>query len=507
MSQTAAPALKIAAESVALQRRRAVQAKVREARHQLTSRSGLKPGFEHDITLMYTKNRLGAALAIPLFALAIAGIALVWAPVERVAPWLGGVVLSHGLLVLLARRFGRAQIGDAELSRWRSRFVAGEFLYGLCWASLPLVIFDPAQPETQIFVFAATLTAIAVCTMLSSSLPRAVYAATLPSTLALVARLWLDGGMTGYTMAALAAGAQGYFLILGYRLHTTVLAMLEFRAEKDALIAELEQEKAQSDETRRRAEAANVAKSRFLATMSHELRTPLNAILGFSEVMKTELFGPHANPTYKEYAEDIHSSGQHLLNLINEILDLSRIEAGRYELHEERVVLSYVVEECHRLMQLRARNKGVAIRERMESDLPALWADERALRQITLNLLSNAIKFTPSGGTITLKVGWTAGGGQYLSVSDTGPGIPEDEISLVLSSFGQGALAQKIGEQGAGLGLPIVKGLVELHGGTFELASRLREGTEVIVTFPPTRVMRPLAPMTSEEPQALILRA
>jgi two-component system cell cycle sensor histidine kinase PleC len=268
--------------------------------------------------------------------------------------------------------------------------------------------------------------------------------------------------------------------------------MLEYRAEKDALIGELEQSKAVSDEARHRAEAANVAKSRFLATMSHELRTPLNAILGFSEVMTSEILGPHSNPTYKEYANDIHQSGEHLLNLINEILDLSRIEAGRYELNEEAVALTDIAEDCHRLLKLRAEKKGLTIRQAFAPDLPPLWADERAIRQACLNLLSNAIKFTPFGGTVTLTVGNTTDGGQYLSVKDTGPGIPEEEIPRVLKSFGQGSLAHKTAEGGTGLGLPIVMGLVELHGGTFNLKSKLRQGTEVIATFPRKRVMQPL---------------
>jgi two-component system cell cycle sensor histidine kinase PleC len=232
--------------------------------------------------------------------------------------------------------------------------------------------------------------------------------------------------------------------------------------------------------------------------MSHELRTPLNAILGFSEVMKNELFGAHTVPAYKEYADDIHDSGVHLLGLINEILDLSRIEAGRYELNEEAVSLLQVAEECHHLLKLRAATRGIVIHELFETDMPRLWADERAARQICLNLLSNAIKFTPQGGEIWLKIGWTAAGGQYLSVKDTGPGIPESEIPIVLDTFGQGSNAIKSAEQGAGLGLPIVKSLIELHGGTFSLKSKLREGTEVIITFPPERVMAALEPVVEE---------
>src|SRR5690606_17125570 len=176
-------------------------------------------------------------------------------------------------------------------------------------------------------------------------------------------------------------------------------------------------------------------KSRFLATMSHELRTPLNAILGFSEVMATEVLGPLENATYREYANDINGSGRHLLHLINEILDLSRIEAERYQLTEEPVSLESVVEECCHLMELRARNKDIRLIQQYEPTLPRLFADERSLRQITLNLLSNAIKFAPSGGEVLVRVGWTAGGGQYVAVKDNGPGIPDEEIPIVLSAF------------------------------------------------------------------------
>jgi len=229
--------------------------------------------------------------------------------------------------------------------------------------------------------------------------------------------------------------------------------------------------------------------------MSHELRTPLNAILGFSEVMKNQLLGDHSVPAYAEYASDIHDSGNHLLNLINEVLDLSRIEAGRYELNEEAISLTHVAIECHNLLKMRAKSRGITTHENFELDLPKLWADERAVRQICLNLLSNAIKFTPQAGEIWIKVGWTASGGQYLSVRDSGPGIPEEEIPVVLSSFGQGTNSIKSAEQGAGLGLPIVKGLIDLHSGSFTLRSKLREGTEVIVTFPAERVMTALPPI------------
>ena len=257
------------------------------------------------------------------------------------------------------------------------------------------------------------LLVIAVSSMLAANLPIAALAATVPVTVAIALNFLLRGSFDNYVLAALAVAAEGYFALLAHRLHSTTLATLEARAEKDALIGELEQAKSISDEARHRAESANVAKSRFLAQMSHELRTPLNAILGFSEVMKSEIFGAHAVPVYKEYSGDIHNSGVHLLNLINEILDLSRIEAGRYELNEEAVSVVNVVADCHHLLKLRASSKDITIHEVFEQGMPRVWGDERAVRQVVLNLLSNSIKFTPQGGEIWLKVGWTASGGQY----------------------------------------------------------------------------------------------
>ena len=205
-------------------------------------------------------------------------------------------------------------------------------------------------------------------------------------------------------------------------------------------------------------------------------------------------------PAYKEYANDIHSSGQHLLMLINEILDLSRVEAGRYDLKEEPVLLAHVVEDCRHLLSLRARNRGLTVNESIEPDLPRIWADERAVRQVALNLLTNAIKFTPQGGTVSITVGWTAAGGQYFSIRDTGPGIPPEEIPIIMSSFGRGSLAQKNADEGTGLGLPIVKGLVELHGGRFSIKSEPRVGTEVTVVFPPERVIDALPQLNVQEP-------
>ncbi len=473
------------------QKRRAYRS-VQEAREKLTYKSGRKPEFEYELLMMFVKNELSAAVTTPLLALVVAMGAMFWAPPRELLLWLCAVFVAKGILIAICRQFSKTPREEADTPAWRAKIAAAEFLYGVTWATVAFI-----SPETQgeaahTFIFASLIVVISMRMLFASTVMPIVYAGTLPMTIAIVLRFALLDNPFFWAMAAMAVGVHIYFIWLMTGFNTTVMAMLEYRAEKDALIGELEQSKSISDEARLRAEEANLAKSRFLATMSHELRTPLNAILGFSEIMRGEILGPHSNPTYKEYANDIHESGQHLLTLINEVLDISRIEAGRYELHEAPVALADIVEDCHRLMRVRAENKGLKVVEAFEENLTPVWADERALRQICLNLLSNAIKFTPTGGTVTLKIGRTPLGGQFLSVKDTGPGIPEDEIPRVLRSFGQGSLAHQTAEGGTGLGLPITKGLIELHDGSFELKSKLRYGTEVIVTLPRIRIMEAL---------------
>jgi two-component system, cell cycle sensor histidine kinase PleC len=477
--------------------RRAAAQRVREARDRLTSTSGTRPAFDRELLRQYAQTRMSASYVVMLLVVATGFLFGVWMQPLPAAAWTCGMLCIHAVTVRNCIRFLAEQPSLAATRKWRTRFVLLDLLYGLCWVAI-LIPPAPDSVSDTLMMFLMLLV-VAVSSMLAANLPIAALAATVPITVAIALNFVLSGKFDNYVLAALAVATEGYFALLAHRLHSTTLATLEARAEKDALIGELEQAKSISDEARHRAESANVAKSRFLAQMSHELRTPLNAILGFSEVMKSEIFGAHAVPVYREYSADIHNSGVHLLNLINEILDLSRIEAGRYELNEEAIALANVVSDCNHLMNLRASSRGLTIHELFEHGMPRIWGDERAIRQIVLNLLSNSIKFTPQGGEIWLKVGWTASGGQYLSVKDTGSGIPEDEIPIVLASFGQGSNSIKSAEQGAGLGLPIAKSLIDLHGGTFTLKSRLRIGTEVIITFPPERVMSALAPVAEEE--------
>jgi two-component system cell cycle sensor histidine kinase PleC len=430
--------------------------------------------FDYELLRQFAQNRLSASPVILLLILTIGALSGLWTGALVCGVWTAGALVIHVVIIRKCRQFLAEPANTSAERTWRMRFILLDLFFGMAWT---FILINPVGMDDQAATF--MLLVVAISSMLASSLPIAVLALTLPVTIAIALDFAMKGNLHNYILAVMALTAEAYFSLLAYRLYSTTLATLEARAEKDALTGELEQSKSISDEARRRAETANIAKSRFLAQMSHELRTPLNAIFGFSEVMKGEIFGAHAVPLYKDYAGDIHSSGVHLLNLINGILDLSRIEAGRYELNEEPVSLTRVVGDCHHLLKLRAGNRGITIHELFEPDMPRLWADERAVRQICLNLLSNAIKFTPQGGEI-----W--------SVKDTGPGIPEEEIPIVLASFGQGSNSIKSAEQGAGLGLPIAKNLIDLHGGTFTLKSKLRIGTEVVVTFPPERVISAL---------------
>ncbi|MCF8479751.1 MAG: two-component sensor histidine kinase [Rhodospirillum sp.] len=248
-------------------------------------------------------------------------------------------------------------------------------------------------------------------------------------------------------------------------------------------------------------EVSSRAKTQFLANMSHELRTPLNAIIGFSDMLSAGIHGPLMG-RQKEYVEDIHISALHLLELINDILDVAKIESGSYALHDQTLNLSEIVTATQRMMIGKAEEK------RLELDSacvdPECWvlADERALRQIVLNLLSNAVKFTPHGGRVSLSVARNNDGGLTLTVEDTGIGIPQEHLDLVLRPFHQVDASDTRRHDGTGLGLPLAKALVEKHGGALRLESQLGLGTRVIVGFPARRVLTtgPSGPAEPERP-------
>ncbi len=249
------------------------------------------------------------------------------------------------------------------------------------------------------------------------------------------------------------------------------------RAEEDLLNA------------KREAERASSAKSDFLAKISHEIRTPLNAIIGFSEVMMDERFGPVGNERYRQYLKDIHASGGHLVSLLNDLLDLSKIEAGKLDLTFSRVDLTALLQQCVAIMQPQANRERIIIRTSLSPTLPAVVVDERSIRQIVLNLLSNSIKFTGAGGQVIVSTALTERGEAVLRVRDTGIGMSEKEIETALEPFRQLATSTRWGSGGTGLGLPLTKALVEANRATFAIKSAVNAGTLVEITFPATRVL------------------
>jgi two-component system, cell cycle sensor histidine kinase PleC len=458
------------------------------------TRARLNEGGRADFTadlLRHHAEVLGSlASVIPLAIIATAGAATFIGFGVQAIYWALLTICAYIVLGVFARRLANTEIEAINIPYWSNIMLACHIVTGLCWAWLAAFKCNECGiPQISVLQAVVLLLAMAGTAIATANMRRALLLTfVVPVASFIVFSAHLTNAVEISMVLMLIAGIA-FFMVVANYLNNIARENLEHQSEKDALIAELETAKSMSDEARSRAEEANMAKSRFLASMSHELRTPLNAILGFSEVMSNEVLGPLDNPTYREYAQDIHDSGEHLLNLINEILDLSRVEAGRHSLTEEVMKLADTVEDAVHMMTLKARSKDIKIISNFEKTLTSIWTDERSIRQITLNLLSNAVKFTPTGGEITVKIGWTGGGGQYISVKDNGPGIPEDEIPIVLSTFGQGSIAIKNAEQGTGLGLPIVQALMHLHGGIFDLRSKLREGTEALAIFPRDRVV------------------
>jgi two-component system cell cycle sensor histidine kinase PleC len=297
------------------------------------------------------------------------------------------------------------------------------------------------------------------------------------------ARYAIAPGIVAHVATFLAPLLLIYILAVGATARKRVDEMLAVRFANEDLTDALRV--ARDDALRKRfeAEAANASKTIFLANMSHELRTPLNAILGFSDIIAEQSFGP-AIDRYREYARDIHNSGAHLLSLINDLLDVAKIEAGKMEIDPQPLDPVPLLESVRRLMGSRALAKGQTLDFNVAPELPALVADPRAFKQIVLNLVTNAVKFTPNGGRITVECGSATGGGVVVSVADNGPGIAKEKLEKIFKPFSQVDNRYDSNGGGTGLGLALVQGLAQLHGGLASIESEVGAGTKVTVYFP-----------------------
>jgi two-component system cell cycle sensor histidine kinase PleC len=410
-----------------------------------------------------------------------------WVAPAVLVSWLALVTLAGAYLGVVVYAFLRKAPEPADRSMWATHAMVGYFLFVSSWSSVGFLFWRPGDDLNQMLIMLVIACSLAANAALVGSdkaltaIGFAVYGLVL---------IYVPLRESGTIYAGLAALSFFYACYLAYmsrQVYSTARELLLLRDYKNELIVALAQAKAESDRARARAEAASRAKSDFLANMSHELRTPLNAILGFSEMIySTSVAG--SNPARsEEYARLVHDSGNYLLALVNDILDLAKIEAGRFELRESDADLASLVDDTVRLMADRLANAGLTLVTDIASDVPLLRADERALRQILINLLSNALKFTPVGGEVAVFSRVSGSGDVVLGVRDTGIGIAPCDQLRVFQSFGQGRHDIVTGERGTGLGLTIVKGLTEAHGGRVDLASTPGTGTCVTITLPAAR--------------------
>ncbi|BCW89836.1 Sensor histidine kinase RcsC [Alphaproteobacteria bacterium SO-S41] len=426
-----------------------------------------------DQAVMTARNVLAASPGVLFIALILGAGALIWTDLLTVALWLTAMLGALAWTVVAARRI-RAAAGSADRVLVKAPwFIAAISLRATCLASIPMVMWVDGSADNHIILIAVLVSSAAVNTVVTAPF-RPALISTAIYCLGGVALCATQGG--AYLIGIPLFLALGFMMKgLSDNVFGIAAAMLKLRQSETELIDKLH--------------AANRTKSEFLANMSHELRTPLNAVIGFSDVMRQQLLGPVGSKTYLSYAEDIHVSGNHLLTLINQILDLSKLEAGKVELNESEFCLREVVDDAQRIIALRAEDGGVTLVNEVPRET-ILRADVTALRQVALNVAMNAVKFTAPGGHVSATTALLPDGRYCVKVTDTGCGIRAEDIERVFEPFGQGRHDIAAKENGTGLGLPIVRSLMRAHGGDAFIESTLGEGTTVFLTLPTERVVK-----------------
>jgi two-component system cell cycle sensor histidine kinase PleC len=426
-------------------------------------------------------------LMMPVFALAVAAMFSPWVPVSTLALWYALVLASLLPQLLVGRMLPAGNPPPEETTRWLALAAGANILHVAAWTSLGWLFWVAGNDFNHLLIELVLATAITThAALVGPSRPVAIPVFCCYGVVMTLVPLQAHATVYNY-LAAVTPFYAGYVAVMARQHHARARAALVLIEERNALLAELVCAKLESDRGREKAEAASLAKSQFLANMSHELRTPLNAIIGFSELISTRIFAREPERNY-EYARLIHGSGMHLLTLINDILDLARIEAGSWTLEEQELDLAGTASEALQLLAWKAEGAGVTLENAIPADLPLLFADARAVKQVLINLLSNAVKFTQGGGKVRVFAERDGFGDLEFGVSDTGVGIAPEDLARVFDSFGQGKHDVSIADKGTGLGLAIVKGLAEAHGGSVGLDSDVGRGTIVTVTFPATRL-------------------
>ncbi len=403
-----------------------------------------------------------------------------------VAPWrLAAMVAMHLVNSMIAAVFYRDYRRDpSNVIAWRDRMVVLQVLVGISWGAIVWFVWVPGNSVNHVL---AVLPVVGILWVyaLTRAMHLAVYLAGVVSTTAVaMARTATGGDEIAVFLTVLLPVMFAYTLAVSLTARKRVADMLHARFAKEDMTLDLRAAHDLALQRRFEAEAANASKTAFLANMSHELRTPLNAIIGFSEMIAGQTLGPVGAARYLDYARDIHVAGTHLLSLIGDILDVAKIETGKMEVEPEWQNARQSIETALSLLAERAHAKQQTVTLSIASDAPAIYADQRALKQIILNLVSNAIKFTPVGGRILVRGLRAHDGGFELCVEDNGPGIPAEFVERLFKPFARLDNRYDRNEGGTGLGLSLVRGLAELHGGRAWIESDAGRGVRAYVYFP-----------------------
>jgi signal transduction histidine kinase len=429
----------------------------------------------------------GLTILSAIIAMSLCGVGFAIA-VSRAGGAVGGMVTGGAIAAM--HYTGMAAVDLPAYAVWDGGYVAASVLIGVSLSGLALH-FAMRRKGHADYVWGAGCFIAAIVGMHFTAMAAVHY---VPA-----AGQQISGAVMAPFALAVVVAASAAFIVAQALIVAVVDRHLDARAQGEAQrmrqhISELEvaqqaltEASGKLSEALEAAQAASKSKSAFLASMSHELRTPLNAVLGFSETILSEPFGKLGSPRYKEYLQNVHSSGAHLLSLINDILDIARFDTGHGELVEGVFDPAAEITDTQRMMAVQARKAGVSLLAEIAPELPCIRADRRRIRQVLMNLLSNGLKFTKPGGKVTVRAEATADG-LVLTVADTGIGIAPQDFSKALEPFGQvdSSLARKY--EGTGLGLPLTRQMVELHGGSLTLDSVVGEGTTVTVTLPAWRL-------------------